>query len=239
MNIWVIVHTLLSRLLIGLVLVLFLPVLGIAACLPKSWRIKSHVLFKFLDWYNFAILKATLLPMRYTGSNTPIREPVIFAANHQSSIDIPLLTSVARGHPHLWLARHELMDSWLLRFLIPVFAEILQVDSPKKAVRSLRSATQLAEESHAHIMIFPEGQRYTDGQVHDFFGGFVWIAKRTQRPLVPVRIFGVEKAYPPGTFWMQNYPITIVIGEPMRYQENESDEEFKNRVHEWFIKQKE
>jgi len=88
-------------------------------------------------------------------------------------------------------------------------------------------------------MIFPEGGRYTDGTVHDFYGGFVILAKKTGRPVVPVRIFGVHKVYPPDTFWVQKYPITVVVGKPFVYQEGDTDQAFKDRVYQWFIEQKE
>ena len=65
------------------------------------------------------------------------------------------------------------------------------------------------------------------------------LAKKIGRPVVPVCILGINKAYPPETFWVQWYPITVVVGKPFVYQENDTDESFKNRVYQWFVEQME
>jgi hypothetical protein len=54
-----------------------------------------------------------------------------------------------------------------------------------------------------------------------------------------VRIFGVHKAYPPRQFWVRHVPVTVVVGKPFVYQDDESDESFKNRVEAWFMEQSE
>jgi len=65
------------------------------------------------------------------------------------------------------------------------------------------------------------------------------MAKKTGRPVVPVRIFNANKVYPPHSFFVYWHPVTIVVGKPMYINERESDDEFKDRVHEWFTKQTE
>ena len=52
-----------------------------------------------------------------------------------------------------------------------------------------------------------------------------------------MRIFGANKVYPPHTFLIYYHPIKVVVGKPMHMQENESDEQFKERVYQWFIEQ--
>jgi 1-acyl-sn-glycerol-3-phosphate acyltransferase len=87
------------------------------------------------------------------------------------------------------------------------------------------------------LMIFPEGGRYTDGTVHTFFKGFAIIAKRTNRPVVPVYLRNTGKACPPKSLWIHDIPVEVVVGPPFSYYENEDDDAFLNRVHEWFVQQ--
>jgi len=116
---------------------------------------------------------------------------------------------------------------------------LVDMSSPMKGMRSLIEAIKVINNKKMHVIIFPEGGRYTDGKVHDFFGGFVILARKTGRPVVPIRIFNANKVYPPNT-WLANYaPITVVIGERMYIGEHETDEAFKNRVFDWFIQTKE
>jgi 1-acyl-sn-glycerol-3-phosphate acyltransferase len=104
---------------------------------------------------------------------------------------------------------------------------------------SLRKIINLVNNHHRNLMIFPEGSRYTDGKIHDFFGGFVMLAKKIGRPVVPVCICGVNKVYPPESLLVYWHPITVVVGTPFVIQPDESDEQFKRRVHSWFVNQME
>ncbi len=234
-----IVHTLFVRLLLVLVILLFLIPGLIIFCLPMEWRLNSRFAFWLTDLFYWVILKGSLLPITFEGLEHIGNEPAIFAGNHQSSMDIPLLGVLAKKKAHVWLARSELLDSLLLRYILPRVSVVLNVNSPKKAVQGLLEVLHLVEGKDRHVMIFPEGGRYTDGTVHEFFRGFVVLAKKTGRPIIPVRIFGVNKVYPPKTFWIQYHPIKVVVGKPMYFKEDDTDETFKDRVYGWFIEQKE
>ena len=239
MNVGTVIRTVISRFLLFLVMLFgFVPIL-ICLLLPKKWLRDSKFFYWFAHAFYWLIVKASFLPITYIGTENIPTGPVIFAANHQSSLDIPLLGLLAKGHPQIWLAKKELMDSPILRFVLPLMSVLIDMSSPLAGMRSLKQAVDMVYDKKRHAMIFPEGGRYTDGTVHDFYGGFVILAKKTGRPVVPVRIFGVNKVYPPDTFWVHKYPITVVVGKPFVYQEDDTDQTFKNRVYQWFIEQKE
>lgn len=239
MNWGALARTLISRfLLLILMIIYFVPVI-IFMIVPAKYRYQSRVIFKFVDWFYRSVLTFSFLPIKYVGVENIPQGPVIFAANHQSSLDIPLIGKLAHGVPHVWLAKSELMESPILRWVLPRTTVLVDQTSPKKAVRSLVEIIDLVNGKYCHLMIFPEGGRYTDGSVHEFFRGFAILAKKLGRPVVPIRIFGVNKVYPPDTFLVHWYPIKVVVGPPCVYQENEDDEAFVQRVYQWFIEQKE
>jgi 1-acyl-sn-glycerol-3-phosphate acyltransferase len=233
------IHTLLARLFLFIIMVLFFIPGLILFCMPKEWRYNSRFANWFTDLFYWTVLKGSLLKISFSGLENLPHEPAIFAANHQSSLDIPLVGVLARKTPHVWLARSELMKSWILRWILPRVAVVVDVNYPRKAVQGLLEVLEEVEGKNRHVMIFPEGGRYVDGELRDFFRGFVILAKKMDRPVVPVRIFGVNKVYPPHTFLLRNYPIKVVVGKPMRYQKDDTDETFKDRVVEWFVAQKE
>lgn len=240
MNVGMILRNIFSRFLLILIVIIFVIPILIFMIIPPRWRYSSKAVFYPIHWFYVAILKGSLLPIKYIGvENIPQNEPVIFAANHQSSLDIPLVGVLSKGIPHVWLAKEELMDSFFIRFIIPLIAVLVDVTSPRKAMVSLRKILTLVNNHHRNLMIFPEGARYADGKIHPFFGGFVILAKKLGRPVVPVCILGVDKAYPPETFWVQWYPITVIVGKPFVYTVDDTDESFKNRVYDWFIEQTE
>ncbi len=240
MNIGMIARNIFSRfLLIVVAIIFFIPII-IFICIPDRYRYKYPSVFYIVDLFYWAILKCSLLPITYKGKeNIPKNEAVIFAANHQSSLDIPLVGVLSRGVPHVWLAKTEAVEGVFVRFLVPLLSVLVDVSSPRKAMLSLRKILTIINNHHRNLMIFPEGTRYIDGKIHEFFSGFAVIAKKTGRPVVPVYIKGINRAYPPDTFWVNWYPITVMVGKPFVYKEDDTDETFKQRIYGWFVEQME
>lgn len=230
-------YSLFVRFLLLLLAIVFAIPIGIFLLLPARIRYKSKCFFWIAYVFNGIALKCTLLPIKYIGLKNVPKRPVIFAANHQSSLDIPLLAKVAQGSSYVWLAWAALMKGPVLRWILPHVAVLVDVSTPLTAVRSLLQTMDLVKLYKLHIMIFPEGGRYTDDKIHDFFGGFAVLARRTERPVVPVYIHGANKAYPPKTFLLVRHPIRVIVGKPFTFEPDESDENFKNRVRHWFIEQ--
>lgn len=241
MNIGMVVRNLFSRFLLIVVTLIFLIPIIIFICIPERYRYSHPIFFYPVHWFYVAILKGSMLPITYKGlENIPKSDtPVIFAANHQSTLDIPLLGVLSKGVPHVWLAKAELMDSIFIRWIVPLISVLVDVSSARESMLSLRRILNIVNNHHRNLMIFPEGSRYTDGKIHDFFGGFAVLAKKLGRPVVPVCIIGIDKAYPPETFWVQIYPVTVIVGKPFMYEEHDTDESFKKRVQDWFVEQME
>ena len=238
MKIGTVVRSIVSRFLLIVITIIFFIPLVIFIFMPEKYRYKYPIFFYPVHWFYVAILKGSMLPITYKGlENIPKDKPVIFVANHQSALDIPLLGVVSKYVPHVWLAKAELMDSIFIRWIVPLLSVLVDVDSPRAAMLSLRKILNVVNNHYRNLMIFPEGTRYVDGEIHNFLGGFVILAKKLGRPVVPVCIIGINKAYPPETFWVERYPITVIVGKPFMYEENDTDELFKDRVHQWFVEQ--
>ncbi len=200
-----------------------------------QYRLRSKFLAILSYGFYWGGLKCALVPIKYEGLENVPDEPCIFAANHQSSLDIPIVGKLAGFRPAAWLATDYLLNSALLRWWLPRVAVMVNAESPMQAMRSLLNIIKLVEDKPCHVMIFPEGQRYFDDHVHEFFGGFVILAKKLKRPIVPVCIMGANKVYPRDAFWANWHEIRVVVGAPIRYQDDDTDETFKQRVYQWFI----
>jgi 1-acyl-sn-glycerol-3-phosphate acyltransferase len=216
----------------------FIPALIILP-LPSRWRYQNKFYYRFADFFYRAVLKATLLPIHFIGENNIPSTPAILVGNHQSSLDIPLIGVLVKRYPHIWLAKTELLESPILRFILPRVTILVDMSTPLKGMKSLIEAIRVMNGYHMHAIIFPEGTRYTDGSVHHFYAGFAMLAKKTGRPVVPFRIFGINKVYPPDTFLVHYHPVTVVVGEPMYIGQEETEEQFRDRVYAWFLEQKE
>ncbi|HZW61855.1 MAG TPA: 1-acyl-sn-glycerol-3-phosphate acyltransferase [Candidatus Babeliales bacterium] len=234
------IRTLVSRFLLLLIMIACIIPFITVLILPARIRSNNRFYYWFADFFYKAVVKCSFLPVKIIGKeHIPHDEPAVIVANHQSSLDIPLVGSLLDRYPHVWMATTTLLDSPILRFVLPRVTVLVDMSTPLTGMKSLLKAINLINGQNRHVIIFPEGTRYSDGSVHEFYAGFVILSRKTGRPVVPIRIFGANKAYPPGVFLLQDSPITLVVGAPMREQEFESDEEFKNRVYQWFLDQKE
>lgn len=233
-----ILHTCISRLAIGCIVLCSAPLLAIIWILPRAKRFKNHIIFLIVHLFYKLIAWATFLPISYKGLHNITQNPAIYVANHQSSLDIPLLALILNGKPHIWLARNELMETFIIKFIIPLFTIVADVTNTRTAALSLRKILHTLHETNANLLIFPEGSRFNDGNIHDFYDGFALIAKKTARPVIPVYIDNLYQAYPRNSWFISHIPITITIGVPLTIDKDETASNFKKRVQDWFFEQK-
>jgi 1-acyl-sn-glycerol-3-phosphate acyltransferase len=232
-----IIYTIYSYVAIVLLVIIFFIPAVILLLLPGRWR-HSWPVYYAMQCFYWLVLKLTFLKITYRGLENMPNGPVVFAANHQSALDIPLLGILARGKPHIWLARHDVLEKFfLIRFILPRVAIIVDTTTPRTAMVSLLSIIKIAQQENRHVMIFPEGGRFTNGTVQEFYGGFALLVRRLGRPVIPVYIQGVDIVYPPTSWWAYPAPITVTVGASMMPEPDEDDTQFKERVHRWFLTQ--
>src|SRR5258708_5608094 len=139
MNIGMIARNIFSRVLVILVVIIFFIPIIIFICIPERYRYKYPWVFYIVHGFYSAVLKCSLLPITYKGlENIPQDKAVIFAANHQSTLDIPLVGVLSKGVPHVWLAKTEALDGYFVRFVVPLLSVIVDVSSPRQSMLSLR-----------------------------------------------------------------------------------------------------
>lgn len=234
-----ILRTLISYILVGFIIVIFFIPAFLLMFLPDRYRYDNKLLFWLLYITNRAILWALFLPIRVISAKTIPNEPAIFIANHQSSLDIPLASKIIGPRPHVWYALDYYLKFPFLGFIIKkIGIPVSRTDSQKDA-RALVRGIQLLKNQNRSLMIFPEGGRFIDDTIHPFLSGFIYLAEKIERPIIPFYIHNAGKVYPPGSFLAHNYPITLVVGEPLRKEADESSEDFLSRIHAWFVKQQE
>lgn len=136
---------------------------------------------------------------------------VILAANHQSFLDPPLLGSAA-NRAIFFLAKKELMRVWWLGWLLPKL-NVIPVELEGTDRSALKTLIRLLRAGES-VLLFPEGGRTPDGNLQPGLPGIGLIIAKTLAPVVPMRIFGANEAWPLGGR-LQLHPITIVVGEPI------------------------
>lgn len=230
-----ILYTIISRIILTIIILIIALPLTVCFLFGGKYIVDNKLFLLVQRFFDWACVRLALIPITYKGLENLPPHSCIVVANHQSSFDIPLIGYILRKRPHIWIAWAELTKGPLLKFLLPRIAILVDVSSPTRAVRTLVQAISIVKSHPWDLVIFPEGARHTDGNVHQFFGGFALIAKKINRPVIPVKIIGVNKVYPPKTFWMHWHPITVIVGPAMSIGAEETEHEFKDRVYEWFV----
>lgn len=224
-----------SYFLIVIISLIFIPPALIILCLPAKYRYDNRFFFFLLNLFYNLIVMSVLLPYSIEGEENLPKGPAIFVANHQSSLDIPIVGALCRGFPHVWLVLEYYFKKPILGFFISRMNIPVDRDNQVKAARSLIKALKFVRDKKRHLIIFPEGTRSTDEKIHEFFEGFAIVAKKTERPVIPIYMPNNGKIYPPRSFLINYFPIKVIIGKPMNIGIDETPKEFCSRVKQWFL----
>jgi len=167
---------------------------------------------------------------------TSLCGPVIFASNHQSHLDTPLILSAmsARFRHNVAVAMwkeyfdayfspehhtrfERLVDSLTYR-LVALFFNAFPVPQTGAGAReSLRYIGDLVSDNWT-ILYFPEGGRTEAGEIHRFQPGVGLLAARLGLPIIPVRLRGVEKVLHRHQWWPRPGRVEIAFGKPLQLQ---------------------
>ena len=139
----------------------------------------------------------------------------VFASNHSSLIDIPLLF-IAVNRYTVFIAKSELSK-------IPIFKSILDragfifVDRKNNdsAVKSMNNLMEDIKKIPRSVAIFPEGTRTSDGNLLPFKKGAAIFAINTDIPVVPVAISGTYSWSKKKLFDISQSVISFEFGEPI------------------------
>lgn len=178
-----------------------------------------------------------------------VRGPVVFAANHQSHLDTPIILACLprrwrrRIAPAMWKEyfdayfhpeRHSRWNHWtnsVLYGLVTLLFNGFPIPQTEMGARqSIRYAGELTEEGWS-ILIFPEGERTLTGGIGPFYPGIAMIASRLQIPVVPVRLRGVDRVLPRHAKWPRAGVVEVSFGKPILL-EGESYPALARRVEE-------
>lgn len=138
---------------------------------------------------------------RYQGrQNVPQSGPLLIVSNHQSFLD-PWLAGVAVKRRLVYLARKTLFNNPMLGFFIRSLnaVPIDQDGVGKEGLRTILEQLALGR----GVLVFPEGTRTPEGDMHPLKPGIHLLIQRTQAQILPVGIAGAYDAWP---IW-RPYPI--------------------------------
>lgn len=144
-----------------------------------------------------------------------LEAPVIYAANHQSGLDILVMIAWMPDSVRFVAKRemaHAPFTGWCMRAADYVFIDRSNCDAAKESLR--QAGADLAAGGRS-VIIFPEGTRHLPGTLGAFKMGAVHLAMEAGLPLVPVGIRGTGTLMERRSLVSRAGTVELNLGEPM------------------------
>lgn len=211
---------------------MFLKKLKVKRVKFKKWPMNffSRVV-RFLAQKVFLFLINFFTKTEYYGLENlkSIKTPVIFACNHQSVLDLPVVlkklkvkTAAAAESKYVFGIGVE--DSFFLKlyrkftgYFSMLFFNAYPFGESIGVSTSLEFTGEMLDRGYS-IIIFPEGQRTTDGKIKTFKLGVGYLALKMAVSVVPVRIKGLFEVLPPGKFIPKFHNSKVKFGKPIFFK---------------------
>ena len=163
-----------------------------------------------------------------------LQGPVVFAANHQSHFDVPVILAALPGHVRATIAPamskeffrahffpqgqpwRQVFIKRLNYYLAAFFFNAFPLPQREAGARqTLRYIGEITADGFS-VLIFPEGVRSQTGEMTTFLGGIGMIGSRLDLPVVPVRVDGVHEILHVKDKMARPGRVRVAFGEPMR-----------------------
>ena len=201
-----------------LIVTIFWTILfGVAVILfsPLDYK-KGRILGFIVKYWAKTIFKTMNINVRVIGLDKLDRNAdYIFAPNHASSLDIPLIL----GFLPFWIVPISKIElkwipflGWAMQAAGHVFVDRRDHE---KAMLSIAKIKNSLLKNPRSILIFPEGSRTNDGKVNQFKTGGLSIGISTKISIVPVGIGGTFESLSKHSKKFVNKLLTINIGSPV------------------------
>ena len=170
---------------------------------------------RFFQWLVVVAIKVGTAIMcridRDELAKVPWNGPLILAANHISSLEVPLLFAYLQPRKTVGLAKIETWDSKFMGWIfdlwdsIPIRRGEVDRDAIRYCLETLKAGNILA--------VAPEGTRSFDGKLLDGQPGIVMIALMSGAPILPVVHWGGED-FPKNFKRLKRTDFHIRVGKP-------------------------
>ena len=181
---------------------------------------KGKILSKIVKSWAIVIFFSAGVKIHIIGlKNLDSLKNYIFAANHSSSLDIPLML----GYIPFWIVPISKIElkwipflGWAMQMAGHVFVDRRDHE---RAMISISRIKESLLKTPRSILLFPEGSRTNDGQIKPFKSGGLSLGISTGMPIVPVAIIGTFESLGKESTSFKNNLLTVRIGSPINTDE--------------------
>jgi 1-acyl-sn-glycerol-3-phosphate acyltransferase len=190
-----------------------LPIEALLLAVTWPFDRNRRVAGRFLRFVGVAV-SLTFPPWRLRiEGRWPAGGPFVVVANHQSILDILMLSRLPREMK--WIAKEELFRvpwaGWMLRMSGDIPIRRGDAESGGEALAKARAYLARG----MSVMIFPEGTRSKTARLLPFKSGAFRLALETGVPVLPIAVHGTAMGMPKGGPWVRPCNAFARILEPV------------------------
>ncbi|MCR4789674.1 MAG: 1-acyl-sn-glycerol-3-phosphate acyltransferase [Treponemataceae bacterium] len=157
--------------------------------------------------------------------NIPTDRAVIYIANHQGVMDMPLMLGYI-PYPKGFIAKIEtlkipMISTWM-KHMYCVFMDRKNI---KKSIQAIYDGVENVKAGHS-MVIFPEGTRSRGGKVKPFKAGSFKLAFNAGADIVPVSIDGTWHVFEE-TGDLKGAPLRLIVHPPVKTAGTNKEEQAK------------
>jgi 1-acyl-sn-glycerol-3-phosphate acyltransferase len=157
-------------------------------------------------------------------------KPIVFIANHQSFLDMPLLATLPWQMK--WVSKDALIKAPVLGWFMRMSGHISVKRGTAAGLNSLKKLKPYLSDG-VPVMLFPEGTRSRLGELIKFKSGAFMIAKEMDVAVQPILIWGTRNVIKPDS-WKAALKGKMIctLMEPIEASNFQSVEAFRDTVYE-------
>jgi 1-acyl-sn-glycerol-3-phosphate acyltransferase len=190
-------------------------VLGTISLICSFFDRNGRIQHRLATLWSSLIMKTIQSPVKVVGHATSgPSKPRVYAANHASALDIPVLYANLPFQFRI-VFKSELLSYPFVGWHLKRSGQIcINQQNPSASIGSIKAALKSLK-SGMPLVIFPEGGRTRDGQIQPFLPGAFFLAIRAQAEIVPIGLVGTFELLPMNTYHIKSRPLEMRIGEPI------------------------
>lgn len=185
--------------------------------IPGIFRVKSVVRVIIQYWAKSVfILMGKRFSVHGKGNIDP-DEKYILVANHSSLFDIVAIISFYPGVT--WFGHERLLK-------IPLFGTLLKMTdyvafTKPSYINTKKMLDELVRKSrHQSVAIFPEGTRTLNGNINEFYKGFIYLFRASGNGILPVTLNGFYQLKPKNRSYINfDSELNVFIHKPIKREQ--------------------
>ncbi len=185
----------------------------------KDYGLLRKLYYKLFVWFVVVPVSKLMYNLKVEGrENVPKNTNVIYAGNHVSYLDPPLITLAVNKYI-AFMAKQELFtdENKLLRFLVHTLGAFA-VNREKPELATFKTVKAVFNTPWS-LGIFPQGRIVKEPVIENVTKGFVLFSKKFKADVVPVAVCGFD-GYAKK---IGEKNMTIKIGKPIPYTTDEDE----------------